>query len=112
MLRVIEPVKDGVDPHQEILHQIHPGCLCCLPLRDHLAAVLHGFWAVVVPRALQRLKIQYGLHDTNQACLDGRGCGIFRDREISQIGTTVVVRPNYYVACMFTPVACAEVNGF
>lgn len=65
-----------------------------------------------VPRAFKPFKAPFGIEDINQIFASGHGRDIFRDREISEQGAIVVVRPDQYVAGVFPITAHGEIAAF
>ena len=57
-------------------------------------------------------KAPFGIEDINQIFASGHGRDIFRDREISEQGAIVVVRPDQYVAGVFPITAHGEIAAF
>jgi phenol 2-monooxygenase (NADPH) len=65
-----------------------------------------------VPSVFKPAKVPFGILDINNIFSAGHGRDIFREREISQVGAIVVVRPDQYVAGVFPINARAELKEF
>lgn len=65
-----------------------------------------------VPSAFKPSKVPYGILDINQIFAAGHGRDIFRDREISDEGAIVIVRPDQYISAVLPLSARHELTAF